>query len=208
MAIVQEAFEIPTDIMAKIVLGDYRRMGGIVRHAVGPQKGQIVKHLKPVNLAAEEQAQNLGAKALRIAKNNKKALVIVGVGTGVAAAVAGAYHLIKNHEPKVVIEFKASLRAYINAIRIGNLSLDEINNMTKSLEELKTHKNYEKISILLSAEEWSAFVNRIHEYTLKLAKDNCFELAAEECGNQASDNTIINLQRYLKMQKRIFVDAA
>lgn len=209
MAIVQEAFDIPADIMTKILTGEYRRIGGVVRHAVGPHKGQIVKHLKPVKLVAEEQAQSLGAKAFQFAKNNHKALIIVGIGSGVAAAGAGVYYIVKNHESKVVTEFRTSLRAYTNAIRKGNLTLAEINNLMTSLEELKMHKDYEKISIKLSAEDLNLLVNRIYEYTLKLAQDNSINLTDGDFGaEQSSDNAIINLQRYLKTQKRIFEEAA
>ena len=49
MAIVQEAFDIPADIMTKLLTGEYRRIGGVVRYAIGPKKGQIVKHLEPVD---------------------------------------------------------------------------------------------------------------------------------------------------------------
>ena len=209
MAIVQEAFDIPADIMIKILTGEFRRIGGVVRYAVGPHKGQIVKHLKPVDISAAEQAQSLGAKALQFAKNNKKALIIVGVGTGVAATVAGTYYIIKTHEPKVVTAFRASLRAYTNAIRKGNLNLDEINNLMTSLEELSRHKDYEKISIKLSAEDLNVLVNRIYEYTQKLAQDNSINLTDVDFEAEHSyDNAIINLQRYLKTQKRIFEEAA
>lgn len=209
MAIVQEAFDIPADIMIKILTGEFRRIGGIVRYAIGPHKGQIVKHLNPIDLSAAKQAQSLGEKALLFAKNNKKALVIIGVGTGVAAAVAGTYYIIKAHESKVVTEFRASLREYTSAIRKGSLSIDEINNLMTSLEELKMHKDYEKISIRLSAEDLNILVNRIYEYTQKLAQDNSIKLTDEDFrAEQSSDNAIINLQRYLKTQKRIFEEAA
>lgn len=39
MPIVQEVFDIPANIVAKILTGEYRRIGGVVRHAVGPNKG-------------------------------------------------------------------------------------------------------------------------------------------------------------------------
>ena len=37
MAVIQEAFDIPADIMTKLLTGEYRRIGGVVRYAVGPQ---------------------------------------------------------------------------------------------------------------------------------------------------------------------------
>ena len=56
MAVVTEAFDIPLDIMTKLATGEYRRIGGVVRVAMGPNKGQIVKHLKPVKLEQAAQA--------------------------------------------------------------------------------------------------------------------------------------------------------
>ena len=72
MAVVAEAFDIPMDIMTKLATGEYRRIGGVVRVAMGPNKGQIVKHLKPVKLEQAVQAQNVGAKVLQFAKTHKK----------------------------------------------------------------------------------------------------------------------------------------
>lgn len=50
MTVVQEAFDIPTDIMKKLLSVECRRTGGVVRYADGPRKGQIVKHLQPVDI--------------------------------------------------------------------------------------------------------------------------------------------------------------
>ncbi len=72
MAVVQEAFDIPADIMTKLLTGEYRRIGGVVRYAVGPNKGQIVKHLKPVDMKAAEQAQGVGAQLWSFAKRIKR----------------------------------------------------------------------------------------------------------------------------------------
>ena len=197
MAIVQDAYNLTDDILTKILTGEYRRIGSVIRYATGPNKGQIVKHLKPVRLEVAQQAQGLGAKAIQFAKNNKKALIIVGIGTGIAAAGFGIYYKIKNHEPEVVAKFRASLKTYINGIRKGNLSVDLINDLMTCLENLKKHKDYEKISIQLSTEELDVLVNRIFEYTEKLAKDNSIELSEDELNRQISDGTILNLQRYL-----------
>lgn len=208
MAIVQDAYDLTDDILTKILTGEYRRIGSIIRYATGPNKGRIVKHLKPVNMEVAQQAQGLGAKAIQLAKNNKKALIIVGISTGVAAAGVGIYHKIKNRDPEVVTKFRASLKNYINGIRKGNLSVDSINDLMTCLENLKKHKDYEKISIQLSTEELDVLVNRIFEYTEKLAKDNSIEFTEDELNEHISDSTILNLQRYLKAQKRIFETAA
>jgi len=204
MAIVQDAYILTDDILMKILTGEYRRIGSVIRHATGPNKGQIVKHLKPVRMEVAQQAQGLGAKVIQLAKNNKKALIIVGI----AAIVGGIYYKIKNHDPEDVTKFRESLKAYINGIREGNLSVDLIDDLMTCLENLKKHKDYEKISIQLSTEELDVLVNRIFEYTEKLAKDNSIELTEDEHNAQISEGAILNLQRSLKAQKRIFETAA
>ncbi|HRW97838.1 MAG TPA: hypothetical protein P5280_00040 [Cyclobacteriaceae bacterium] len=208
MAIVQDAYDLTDDILMKILTGEYKRIGSVIRHATGPNKGQIVKHLKPVHLEAVQQAQGLGAQVIRFAKNNKKTLMIVGVGTGLVALGGGIYYKINNRDPEVVTKFRESLKAYINGIREGDLSVDLINDLIICLENLKKNKDYEKISIQLSTEELDVLVNRIFEYTEKLAKDNSIELTEDEINPPISDGAILNLQRSLKAQKRIFETAA
>lgn len=205
MAIVQVAYDLTDDILMKILTGEYRRIGSVIRYATGPNKGQIVKHIKPIRL---EAAQGLGAKVIWFAKNNNKALIVVGISTGIVAAGFGIYGKIKNQEPEVVTKFRLSLKIYISGIREGNLSVDSINDLMNCLENLKKHKDYEKVSIQLSTEELDILVNRIFEYTEKLAKDNSIELMEYELNAQIADGAIPNLQRYLQAQKRIFEAAA
>ena len=72
MAIAQDAYFIPDDIATGLATGIYRRIGSVVRWATGPNKGQIVKHFKPIDLPAAEQVQGVGAKALQFVKQHKK----------------------------------------------------------------------------------------------------------------------------------------
>lgn len=210
MAIAQGAFFIPDDIATGLATGLYRRIGSVVRYAVGPNKGQIVKHLQPIDLKAAEQAQGLGAKAIQFVANHKKEVGIVAVGAAVVGAGVWGYTAWKNHEPKVLKEFRAALKVYIEAIRTGDMSVEKIDTLMVALEELKKHKNYDKISIQLTTEELAVLVGRIYEYTIKLAKDNNVELTDDEmnASGKQSKGAIIDLQHYLKTQKRIFEAAA
>lgn len=210
MAIVQDAFYIPNDIATGLATGMYRRIGSVVRYAVGPKKGQIVKHLKPVDLKTAEEAQGAGMKALHFVKKHKKASITIVAGAAIVGTGAWAYNTIKNREPKVVTEFRAALRVYIDAIRGGNMDVDKINDLMAALEKLKKHKDYEKISIRLTTEELEVLVGRIYEYTVKLAKDNDVVLTEEELISDGSEGsgTIIDLENYLKAQKRIFEEAS
>lgn len=208
MAIAQDAFFIPDDIATGLATGLYRRIGSVVRYATGPNKGQIVKHLKPVDLKAAEQG--VGVKALQFVKQHKKGTIITVVSAAMVGTGLFVYNKVKNHEPKVVTEFRASLRIYIDAIRKGDMDIEKIHNLMNDLEALKSHKDYDKISIQLTTEDLEILVSRIYEYTVKLAKDNKVELTEEELNTSEKNNTdtIINLQTYLKAQKRIFEEVA
>ena len=81
-----------------------------------------------------------------------------------------------------------------------------INNLKRSLENLKKHKGYEKIVVNLSSKEMDILVNRIYEYTVRLADNNNVELLDKE--EIISDNTIINLENLLNTQKQIFEKVA
>lgn len=206
MAVVQEAFDIPADIMTKLLTGEYRRIGGVVRYAIGPHKGQIVKHLNPVDLKAAEQAQGVATQIIKFAKKNKKGLLIGAAVAGAIAVGSIIYHKAKNCEPAVVTQFRAALRTYIEEIRNGNLELNTIETLMAALDKLKLHKDYEKFKIELSTEDLDVLVSRIYDYTIHLAENNRVELTEAE--RSKTDNSIINLQNYLRTQKRIFEEGA
>ena len=206
MAVVTESFDIPMDIMTKLATGEYRRIGGVVRVAIGPNKGRIVKHLEPVKMEQADQIQKVGSKIMQVAKNRKKELIIGALVTGTITVGGVVYHKIKSRQPEVVQNYHAALRDYIDDVRSGKLSMESINCLMDSLEELKQNNNYEKIKIELTTEELSVLVNRIYDYTIKLAKDNSVDLADDELSS--SDNILLNLQKYLLAQKHIFELAA
>ena len=206
MAVVTEAFDIPMDIMTKLATGEYRRLGGVVRVAIGPNKGQIVKHLDSIKIEQVAQNKNVVTKVIEFSKKNRKVIII---GTAVAGTIVAGnfvHQKIKNREPKVMKRYHAALRSYIEDIRNGELSMKSINRLMDALEELKQDKRYEMLKIELTTEELDVLVNRIYEYTVKLASDNAVELTDDE--KKSSDNSILNLQRYLKTQKRIFKSVA
>lgn len=74
------------------------------------------------------------------------------------------------------------------------MDIDKINGLMKALDALKKHKDYEKISIQLSAEDLEVLVSRIYDYTVKLATDNAVELSDDEL--DLNNGAIINLLSY------------
>ncbi|MBT2655356.1 hypothetical protein J7E81_08915 [Bacillus sp. ISL-18] len=187
MAIFQESFFIPDEIMKKVITGDYKIFGGEVRN----NKGQIVKLLRPVSKL--EATLYYGWKY-------RKPLFMVG-----KLGMAGVKSYIKSkkkQEPDVVVKFREALKVYLNAVRKGALTMEIISYVMEHLGELKMHPNFEEINIV---QELAVLLNRIFEYTKKLAADNAIELTSLEKETPSqSENPIINLQRYLETQKRIF----
>ena len=206
MAIAQDAFYIPDDIATGLATGIYKRIGSVVRYAVGDKKGQIVKHLKPIDLKAAEQAKGLGEKAIDFVQLHKKEAGIVAIGVAVLGVGIWGYNKWKSYEPKVLCEFRTNLKIYIEAIRSGNMDVDIIDDLMKSLELLKKHKDYNEISIQLTTEEIEVLVGRIYEYTVKLAEDNSIDISDD--GLNLNDCPIVNLEKYLITQKKIFEIAA
>ena len=210
MAVVQDAFFIPDDIATGLATGLYRRIGSVVRYATGPNKGRIVKHLDPVNLKPAGQAQGIIVRALQFVKQHKKETIITVASAATVGTGLVIYNKVKNREPKVLTEFRISLRAYIEAIRKGSMDIDKINDLMKCLSALKEYKDYDKISIQLTTEELEVLVGRIYDYTVKLAKDNDVELSDTDIGiiEKNSGSTISNLENYLNAQKHIFEKVA
>lgn len=210
MAIVQDAFSVPDDIVTGLATGLYRRIGSVVRYAVGPQKGQIVKHLQPIDIKTTEQAQSIGVKTLHFCKQHKKGTIIVAISSAAIGTSIWVYNKIKRLEPKTMIDFRNAMRVYIDAIRTGNLDLEKIQNMLTALDKLKRSKHYDSICIMLTADELDVLVTRIYEYTIRLAKDNGVQLAEDRlsASNMKITNTIINLQHYLEAQEEIFAAVA
>ena len=209
MAIIQEAFDVPEYIVTGIANGLYKRMGGVVRWAVGPQKGQIVKHLRPVNLPKADEAKGLMNQAVHFAQQHKKGVGIAAAGAAIMGCGLFAYYKIKDHEPKVVTNFRSALKDYVDAMKQGTMEVDKIDALMTAVNDLKSHKNYDKISIQLTTEEIEALVGTIHDYTVKLAEANSFSLEDQEIASSGEGGAcaIIDLQKYLKAQKRMMEES-
>lgn len=116
MAIVQETYDIPTAIWAKMLAREYKRISGVVRHTIGMYKSEIVNHIKPVDLLTAKQSKRLSINTLQSVKTNKNSFIFLGASTGITLTGSGNYYKLKTHELKIIIEFRLSLRIYLDAI--------------------------------------------------------------------------------------------
>lgn len=187
MAIFQEFFFIPNEIMQKVTTGEYKIFGGEIRN----NKGQIVKILRPASKL--ETTLYYGWKY-------RKPLFMVSklAWRGLKSNIKSK----KKQEADVFVKFREALKVYLYAVRNGSLTMEIISDTTERMDELKMHPNFE---VVLSIEELDVLLNLMFEYTKKLAADNAIELTSLEKETPSqSENPIINLQLYLETQKRIF----
>ncbi len=192
MAIIQEAFDIPNDIAIGLASGLYRRIGGVVRYAVGEHKGQIVKHLKPVALPkGQDAALTVAEKAIQLGRRHKKLMVGAVVVASVAAAGGGIYASVTAHKRN---KFQKTFKMYLDAIRTGDLRVEVIEDLESALSGMKT--------VNMKASELSLLVCHIRDYTMKLAENNNVDVEIRE-----TNTPIIDLNQYLEMQKRILMSA-
>lgn len=188
MAIIQEAFDIPDDIAIGLASGLYRRIGGVVRYAVGEHKGQIVKHLDPVVLKGQDSALSIAERVLQFGKEHKKLMVGAAVVAAACGGIAWGVNYYKRNS------FQSTFKEYIDAIRTGTLSISVIENLENALSNVK--------SVNMKASELALLVSHIREYTKELAENNNKAIDLSE-----TNTPIIDLKHYLETQKKILSEA-
>lgn len=75
----------------------------------------------------------------------------------------------------------------------------------KSIDEVRKLEDEEEIRLELSSKEMKQLVDMIYDYTKKLAKANDIKLDRLE---SFAENSIVDLEDYLKIQKKIFEEVA
>lgn len=210
MPVQQIAFDIPPVIASKLLTGEYIQWGGIVRD----QAGRIVKHLKPVQIEhAGEQAMDIAKTVKSIARNNKNAVIVVGVTVAAAAIAGGAavyQHIRRSKQNSVAFsELNEALAGYMSAIDEGNLSMEKLDKAIAAIDAVIERIGGEGVKVEIEGETFANLVRVIRDYTERLydANSNSFDGKAIQMP-QASDGTLENLREYLKAQRSIFEIAA
>jgi len=219
MAVVQVVMEMSAEAALGIAAGTMVRHGGVIYNTTGG----IVEHLADAavsNIPKEMPvpvAQTSESVVSTIAKHLKNPKVLIAIGLG-AVLVGGVIYYVTEkskkkskreiaHEaPKCVADYNDAVVAYLDAINSGNVSLDKIYCLIKSVETLRENKD---ITIDFAQDKSETLVNYVYDYTKKLAEANSFELIdLEKASSISADNTLNYLRLYLEIQKQIFEEAA
>lgn len=210
MAIVQDAYDIPDDIVTGLATGLFSRFGSVIRYASGTQKGRIYTHLKSIDQEIPDQPSSMSDKVIGFVHEHKKGTIAAGIGIAILGIGVWAYNKIHNSDPQELINFRIALQQYIDAIRKGDMSIEYIDALMNAIEELKMSKKSRKLYLQITTEEFETLVNCIYKYTIKLARDNDIELEDQKLNTAHSSNcgVIYDLQECLRTQKKIFAEAA
>ena len=209
--IIQESFFIPDEIVQGTLDGLYERFGGIIRYAKGSKKGEIFKHLQPVDTKAEETTKELQPNVIGLANAHPVATItILAVSAVVSAlAISGVAFWVKEIRiPREIKNFRKKLTDYIEAIRNGHLTTEQIDSLLLSIEKLKLRKDFNEISIQLSVSQMFELIQCLNKYTNNLIRNNAVAIDEIEYCSTTSDNTVICLEKYLTIQKKVFESAA
>ena len=210
MPVQQIAFDIPPHIASKLLTGEYIQWGGIVRD----QAGRIVKHLKPVQIEqAGEQAMNVAKAVKNIARNNKNAVIVVGVAVAAAAIAGGAavyQHIRKGKQNAVTFsELNEALAGYMSAIDEGTLDVEKLDRAITAIDAVIERIGGEGARVEIEGETFANLVRVIRDYTERLyeANSSSFDGKVVEMP-RANDGTLENLRDYLRAQRSVFELAA
>lgn len=210
MAVLQTALDIPDDVFARLVTGEYVRDGGVVRDLAG----RLVKLLDDASPGADSQeaARATIAKALTRPKSIAMGLGVVAVAAtagGVAFVAARRKKAAETELPTCVQTYNASLTAYLEAARNGNLDAGIIDRLIADLDAVMEESDSGKITIDFSPAQSETLVGIVADHTRNLAEANQLELSdLQQHAPDSESGTIIDLRRYLEIQGRIFDGAA
>jgi hypothetical protein len=207
VAIIQVPLEIPDEIYARVLTGEYERLGGVVRD----HGGQLVKLLDDAPPVADvrEAAEAGIAKAL----TNRTVLGIALGVVAVAATAGGAAYRARRKTnaaqlvlPTSVENYSESLVAYLEAARRGSLDAEIIDRLIAGLDAVKAEPNSGEI-IRSSPAQAETLVGLVADHTRALAEANESELVALAGPSDPQGATIIELRPYLEAQRDLFSEA-
>lgn len=198
----QQTFFIPPEIQAGLDVGDLIQYGGIVRN----QAGQIVKHLKVIDLPAN--SEKAAVAALKVLKDPK---VVAGAAiVAVAAAGAGALAAARKRKravPDCVAAYNASLAAYLEAVQEGQLDAHIIGNLIAALDAVESYSDEGgSIALDFSTDQAALLVKLVVDSTKQLAEDSSLDV--KELDEPTAGDNVIDFRRYLEVQRRLFEEAS
>lgn len=206
--IIQPSLYVPPEIQKGLLSGEYIRYGGTVRD----QLGQIVKSLSDVDVPTDsKRAMGQAAAALKNPWVLTTVSVVV-VAVGVTAFIVGrkTKQGDKATMPECVERYNASLGAYLDAVRVGQLDADIIDRLISDFDAVRAYSDENGgIALDLKTKQGESLFNLVVDYTRHLAEANSIDLGGlQEPTTDSKNDPVVDLRRHLAFQRKVFTEAA
>lgn len=166
---------------------------------------RIAKHIPVVADAAKDGA----AKAIDFIRLHKKGTLIVGGIIIAGGAVAGTIsYFIARDKRKRNKKFAENLQIYLDAAREGILTIDIINTLINSLDQIQKDDKSKEVILPITATQFKNLIQSIFDYTIRLAEANNVDTDTIIKPKNMRNKSYLDLQYYLNIQKNIFEQAA
>ena len=177
---------IHNEIQKGLESGIYKQFGSVIRN----NKGQIIKHLRAVDLSKDTANKLIGNKAIKIGLIGTGVLAVGGVG------YYGYRSIQMNSVSKTLIK---RLTQYLITAQKGELTEKDIDKFLNFLN--KNESLLKKLELDTSLDELFELVKT---YTEQFAEANNYIYNNETKRKTNHNDKIINLKEYLKVQKNIY----
>ena len=166
---------------------------------------RIRKHLPTVADSAKESA----SKAIDLVRENKTAVLIVGGVLVVGGAAVGVISYFSQREKrKVEKQFSKSLQEYIDSAKSGELSIDILDRLISSIDNLMKYSPNGEFPLNISAKQMSDLFNSIYDFTKRMAEANNYDSHHIKLPGRSSKSKVLDLQQYLNIQREILSNAS
>ncbi|WP_157621776.1 hypothetical protein [Serinicoccus hydrothermalis] len=209
MAIIQVPLDIPEEVLARVLTGEYVRDGGVIRDL----GGRLVKLLDDADVGTgiEEAAARAG-----IDKWGGRSLTFaVGLGLVAVAAASGAAvwgskrrRAAEVEDDLIGVPAPTSLTEYLDAAGEGTLNAVVIDALLADLDAAQDEDQANMPFSGFSSERLRALAGIVASYTNELIGANALELDRLPVAADTSVGSLDDLRRHLELQRRMFDNAA
>lgn len=194
--------DIPAEYVDGFLDGSLMITKAVVRAA---KDGKIQKHIDLLPTVKNEAVQLLSNKKVRLAVGITAAVIMVG---GLITVIVKKANEKSDVEiPECVIRFQNLFRSYLEEAQKGDLSVETINSLLETLDEVEATQN-RTVTIDFSTEELTTLLMQIYEYTNKLAAATSVSAESLSAPTHNSEDNLLSLKQYLHLQKQIIESAA
>lgn len=166
---------------------------------------RVAKHIPAVADAAKEGA----SKAIDFIREHKKGTFVVGGVLIIGGAAAGTIGYVSHRKQRELDkQFGVALQDYLDAARDGRLTIEELNTLIGTIEEIEKHNPNKSIDLHISASQLSELIHCIFDYTVRLAQANSFDVKSINRPKYFKAKTTDDLKYYLNIQREILQQAA